>query len=219
MQKQFHVKCITINGIPQRVVADPEEKLVKVIRNQLHLTGTKLGCGQGQCGACNVILDGKVTRSCIVPWKAVPENADILTIEGIGTPDRLHAIQWAFIANGAIQCGFCTPGFIVAAKGLLDTTLNPTREEIRDWFQKHWTACRCTGYKQITDAVMDAAAVLRGEKPMTDFAKALKPGDCVWGTRYPRPSAIFKATGTFDYGDDSGLKLPEGSLHAVCVCP
>jgi len=219
MQKQYHVKSITINGIPQRVVADPEEKLVKVIRSQLHLTGTKLGCGQGQCGACNVILDGKVTRSCIVPWKAVPENADILTIEGIGTPDRLHAIQWAFIANGAIQCGFCTPGFIVAAKGLLDTTPNPTREEIRDWFQKHWTACRCTGYKQITDAVMDAAAVLRGEKPMIDFAKALKPGDSVWGTRYPRPSAIYKATGTFDYGDDAGLKLPEGSLHAVCVCP
>ena len=200
MAIKYQVKTVVINGVSQRVVADAEEKLVNVIRQQLHLTGTKLGCGQGQCGACNVILDGKVIRSCVTAWKKVPENADILTIEGIGTPDHLHAIQWAFIANGAIQCGFCTPGFIVAAKGLLDENLNPTRNEVRDWFQAHWTACRCTGYKQITDAVMDAAAVLRGEKSMTDFAKSLKPGDSVWGTRYPRPSAIFKATWTFDFG-------------------
>ncbi|HAA47838.1 MAG TPA: aldehyde oxidoreductase, partial [Synergistaceae bacterium] len=160
MKEQYQVKSVVINGIPHRVVACPDEKLVNVIRKQLHLTGTKLGCGMGQCGACNVILDGKVTRSCVTPWKKVPENADILTIEGIGTPDNLHAIQWAFITSGAIQCGFCTPGFIMAAKGLLDKNLNPTREEVRDWFQEHWTACRCTGYKQITDAVMDAAAVL-----------------------------------------------------------
>ena len=219
MAIKYQVKTVVINGVSQRVVADAEEKLVNVIRQQLHLTGTKLGCGQGQCGACNVILDGKVTRSCVTAWKKVTENADILTIEGIGTPDHLHAIQWAFIANGAIQCGFCTPGFIVAAKGLLDENLNPTRNEVRDWFQVHWTACRCTGYKQITDAVMDAAAVLRGEKSMTDFAKSLKPGDSVWGTRYPRPSSIFKATGTFDFGDDAGLKLPPETLHAVPVCP
>ncbi|MGB4209697.1 MAG: 2Fe-2S iron-sulfur cluster-binding protein, partial [Thermovirgaceae bacterium] len=128
MTKNYLVKTLVINGITQRVVANPEEMLVNVIRKQLHLTGTKLGCGQGQCGACNVILDGKVTRSCVTPWKKVPENAEILTIEGIGTPDHLHAIQWAFIASGAIQCGFCTPGFIVAAKGLLDKNLNPTRE-------------------------------------------------------------------------------------------
>ena len=219
MKEKYQVKSVVINGIPHRVVACPEEKLVNVIRKQLHLTGTKLGCGMGQCGACNVILDGKVTRSCVTPWKKVSENAEILTIEGIGTPDKLHAVQWAFIANGAIQCGFCTPGFIVAAKGLLDKNVNPTREEVRDWFQKHWTACRCTGYKQITDAVMDAAAVLRGEKEMTDFAKSLKPGESLWGTRYPRPSAVFKATGTFDFGDDVGLKLPEGTLRAVPVCP
>jgi aldehyde oxidoreductase len=219
MKEQYCVKSIAINGIPHRIIAAPDEKLINVIRKQLHLTGTKLGCGQGQCGACNVILDGKVTRSCITPWKKVPENAEILTIEGIGTPDNLHAIQWAFIANGAIQCGFCTPGFIVATKGLLDENLNPTREEIRDWFQSHWTACRCTGYKQIVDAVMDAAAVLRGEKSMTDFAKTLKPGDSVWGTRYPRPSAVLKATGTFDFGDDISMKLPPGTLYAVPVCP
>ena len=106
MTKNYLVKTLVINGITQRVVANPEEMLVNVIRKQLHLTGTKLGCGQGQCGACNVILDGKVTRSCVTPWKKVPENAEILTIEGIGTPDHLHAIQWAFIASGAIQCGF-----------------------------------------------------------------------------------------------------------------
>ena len=159
MQKQFHVKCITINGIPQRVVADPEEKLVKVIRNQLHLTGTKLGCGQGQCGACNVIMDGKVTRSCIVPWKNVPENADILTIEGIGTPDRLHAIQWAFIANGAIQCGFCTPGMIMSAYALLKHTPSPTREEIQRGIEGN--LCRCTGYIPIFRAVQKAAKTMR----------------------------------------------------------
>ena len=151
MQKQFHVKYITINGIPQRVVADPEEKLVKVIRNQLHLTGTKLGCGQGQCGACNVIMDGKVTRSCIVPWKNVPENADILTIEGIGTPDRLHAIQWAFIANGAIQCGFCTPGFIMSALEILESGREYSDDELRKMMSGH--LCRCTGYENIFRAV------------------------------------------------------------------
>jgi len=217
--KQYHVKTIRVNGIPHRVVADPEEKLIKVIRNQLKLTGTKLGCGVGQCGVCNVILDGKVTRSCIVPWRNVKEGAEILTIEGIGTPTKLHALQWAFIANGAIQCGFCTPGFIVSAKGLLDENPSPTREEIRQWMQSHWNACRCVGYKQIVDAVMDAAAVLRGEKEMVDFAKALKPGEPVWGTRYPRPSAIYKATGTLDYGDDAAIKLPEETLFAVPVCP
>jgi aldehyde oxidoreductase len=218
MQK-YHVKTVRVNGIPNRVIADPEEKLAKIIRNQLKLTGTKIGCDCGQCGVCNVIVDGKVVRSCIVPWKSVAEDAEILTIEGIGTPTKLHALQWAFIVHGGLQCGFCTPGFIMASKALLDENPSPTREDVRDWLQKHWTACRCTGYKQIVDSVMDAAAVLRGEKEMEDLAKMLKPGDSVWGSRYPRPNAVYKVTGTWDFGDDAATKLPEEVLFAVPVCP
>ncbi|MDD4836611.1 MAG: 2Fe-2S iron-sulfur cluster-binding protein, partial [Dethiosulfovibrio sp.] len=105
-------KRIEVNGVPLDVAADQDELLINVIRRQLGLTGTKLGCGKGQCGACNVIMDGKVVRSCITKWSKVPEFASILTVEGLGKPDSLHAIQWAFIANGAVQCGFCTPGFI-----------------------------------------------------------------------------------------------------------
>jgi len=157
--KQYHVKTIRVNGIPHRVVADPEEKLIKVIRNQLKLTGTKLGCGVGQCGVCNVILDGKVTRSCIVPWRNVKEGAEILTIEGIGTPTKLHALQWAFIANGAIQCGFCTPGMVLTAHAFLLKNPSPTRAEIRRAISAN--LCRCTGYQQIVDAIESAASHYR----------------------------------------------------------
>lgn len=210
--------CILIiNNKQMRIVCSKEDSLLNVIRGQLKLTGTKRGCECGQCGACNVILNGKVVRSCITKMKDVPERAEILTIEGLGTPEKLHVIQWAFIANNAIQCGFCTPGFIMATKGLLDKNLNPNREEVRDWFQKHWCACRCTGYKQIVDAVLDAAAVMQGKKQMIDFTKSLNPGELIWGTYYPRPSDKYKATGTWDFGDDAGMKLPTGTLYAALV--
>ena len=140
--KLFSKKTLVINGVPRTVIANPDELLANVIRKQLGLTGTKVGCGQGQCGACNVILNGKVVRSCVTKMKLVPDQSAILTIEGLGTPDCLHAIQWAFVANGAVQCGFCTPGFIVAAKALLDENKNPTREEIREWFMKTKNLCR-----------------------------------------------------------------------------
>ena len=208
-------KRIEVNGVPLDVAADQDELLINVIRRQLGLTGTKLGCGKGQCGACNVIMDGKVVRSCITKWSKVPEFASILTVEGLGKPDSLHAIQWAFIANGAVQCGFCTPGFIMATKALLDENPSPTRDEVRDWFQKTRNVCRCTGYVQIVDAVMEAAEVLRGEKPMTDFAKKLNPDGTLWGSSYPRPSAAFKVTGLWDFGDDARDKLPEGALYAA----
>ena len=104
----YHVKNISINGVPRRVIGKPEVSLLTVIRDQLKMTGTKRGCDHGQCGVCNVIMDGKVVRSCITKWKNVPEHAQITTIEGIGTPENLHALQWAFIVCGAIQCGFCT---------------------------------------------------------------------------------------------------------------
>ncbi|QTX32684.1 molybdopterin-dependent oxidoreductase [Aminithiophilus ramosus] len=217
--KQYFRKSIMVNGCPHSVVADPETTLADVIRRQLGLTGTKVGCGVGQCGVCNVLMDGKLVQSCIVKWSKVSDGASILTIEGMGAPGRLHALQWAFIKCGGFQCGFCTPGFIVSAKGLLDENHNPTREDVRDWFQKHRNACRCTGYVQIVDAVMLAAKVLRGEEEMTDFSEMLGKDGAVWGTYYPRPSAVYKVTGTWDFGDDVALKLPEGTLFAACVCP
>jgi aldehyde oxidoreductase len=164
-------------------------------------------------------MNGKLLRSCITKWNSVPEEAEILTIEGVGAPGRLHALQWAFIKTGAIQCGFCTPGFIMSAKALLEQNPNPTREEVREWFHKNRNACRCVGYVQITDAVMLAAKVLRGEEEMTDFSEMLGKDGSIWGTSFPRPSAVYKATGLWDFGGDAGLKLPDDTLFAVPVCP
>ena len=213
-EANYHVKNLTINGVPRRIIGKPETTLLTVIRDQLKMTGTKRGCDQGQCGVCNVILNGNVVRSCITKWKNVPEYSEITTIEGIGTPDNLHALQWAFIVCGAIQCGFCTPGFITASKVLLDSNPSPTREEVREWFSKNWVACRCTGYVQVVDAVMKAAAILRGEEKIVDLAKMYKPGDSIWNSKYPRPSAVYKATGLWDFGDDDRLKLPDEFLFA-----
>ncbi|MCF0247092.1 MAG: molybdopterin-dependent oxidoreductase, partial [Synergistes sp.] len=210
----FHVKNLVINGVPRRVIGKPMVTLLTVLREQLKMTGTKRGCNCGQCGVCNVILNGKVVRACITRWKDIPEFSEITTIEGIGSPAALHAMQWAMIVCGAIQCGFCTPGFIICGKALLDQNQNPTREEVREWFSKNWMACRCTGYKQIVDAVMKAAAILRGEEKIEDLAKMYKPGDSVWGSSLPRPNAIWKATGLWDFGDDDRLKLPQEFLFA-----
>ena len=213
-EANYHVKNLTINGVPRRIIGKPETTLLTVIRDQLKMTGTKRGCDHGQCGVCNVILNGNVVRSCITKWKSVPEYSEITTIEGIGTPENLHALQWAFIVCGAIQCGFCTPGFITAGKALLDSNPSPTREEVREWFSKNWMACRCTGYVQVVDAVMQAAAILRGEEKIVDLAKMYKPGDSIWNSKYPRPSAVYKATGLWDFGDDDRLKLPGEFLFA-----
>ncbi len=210
-------KQIVVNGVPRNLVVDAEETLVNVIRKSLGLTGTKVGCGEGQCGACSVIMDGKVVRSCATKMKRVDDGANITTIEGIGTPSKPHPLQLAWMLHGAAQCGFCSPGFIVSAKGLLDTNPKPTREEVRDWFQKHRNACRCTGYKPLVDAVMDAAKVLRGEKSAADLEYKLPKDGAVWGTRHPRPSAMAKVTGTLDFGADLGLKLPEGTLQCALV--
>lgn len=210
---------LTINGIPRSILVNPEDSLAKVLREQLGLTGTKIGCGSGHCGACSVLLDAKVVRSCITKMHRVPDNARITTIEGIGTPDDPHPLQVAWVNYGGVQCGFCTPGFIVSAKGLLDQNPNPTRAEVRDWFQKHRNVCRCTGYKPLVDAVMEAAKVLRGEATIEDLSINSKvgPDGRIWNTYYPRPSGIARATGTVDYGTDLGLKMPEGTLHLALV--
>jgi aldehyde oxidoreductase len=210
-------KQIVVNGIARNLVVDGEDTLANVLRKNLGLTGTKVGCGEGQCGACSVIMDGKVTRACATKMKRVDDGASVTTIEGIGTPASPHPLQLAWMLHGGAQCGFCSPGFIVSAKGLLDTNPKPTRDEVRDWFQKHRNACRCTGYKPLVDAVMDAAKVLRGEKTAADLEFKLPADGSVWGTRHPRPTALGKVTGTLDYGADAGLKLPANTLQCALV--
>ena len=208
---------LLINGVERTVFFEESDFLSSVIRDGLHLTGTKVGCGQGQCGACSVIMDGKVIRSCITKMSRVPENAVITTVEGIGTPTDLHAIQMAWMVHGAAQCGFCTPGFIVSAKALLDENSDPSREEIRDWFQKHRNACRCTGYQPIVDAVQDAAKVLQGKLSLKDLAYKLPADGKIFGTSMPRPSAMAKVTGTWDFGADAAQRLPENTLKLALV--
>jgi len=210
-------KTLVINGLEKTVIAEESGSLASVLREQLLLTGTKIGCNTGQCGACNVIMNGKLVRSCTTKMSKVPEKADIITIEGVGDKDNLHPLQLAWIVHGGAQCGFCTPGYIVSAKALLDENPNPTRKQVRDWFQLHRNACRCTGYKQLVDAVMDAAKVLREEmKPEDLMYKAPKDGR-LWGTKVPRPTASAKVTGTYDFGADLGLKMPKGTLQLALV--
>ncbi|HOI94693.1 MAG TPA: molybdopterin-dependent oxidoreductase [Syntrophobacter fumaroxidans] len=210
-------KNLKVNGMNRTVIADPEASLADVLREQMRLTGTKKGCEMAQCGACSVIMDGKVIRSCATKMRKVENGAEITTIEGIGTPENPHPIQLAWMVHGGAQCGFCTPGFIVSAKGLLDGNSNPTRQDVRDWFQKHRNACRCTGYKPLVDAVMDAARVLRGEMSLETLKFKLPPDGKVWGGKFPRPSALAKVTGTCDFGADLGIKLPPDALRMALV--
>ena len=155
---KIHVQT-TINGEPAEFLANPGESLLDALRNTLNLTGTKEGCGSGDCGACTVIIDGRMTCSCLV-LAAEAGGHEITTIEGIAQGDTLHPIQQKFLDNAALQCGFCTPGFIVATKALLDKNPNPTETEIRFWLAGN--LCRCTGYDKIVRAVQDAAAEMRG---------------------------------------------------------
>jgi len=210
-------KTLEINGQKRTVVAAEEESLANVLRGQLGLTGTKVGCEQGQCGCCNVILDNKLVRSCVTKMSKVPDGASVLTIEGVGTPQNPHPLQVSWMVHGGSQCGFCSPGFIVSSKALLDENPSPTREEVRDWFQTHRNACRCTGYHQLVDGVMDAAKVLRGEMSLEALAYKLPADGQIWGGSYPRPSALAKVTGTLDYGADLGLKMPPETLHLALV--
>ncbi len=208
---------LKVNGIARMLVAEEDDSLATLLREGLGLTSVKIGCNQGQCGACSVILDGKLVRSCSFKVAKLKNGMSVTTLEGIGTPDNLHPVQVAWIAHGGAQCGFCTPGFIISTKALLDQNPSPTREDIRDWFQKNRNACRCTGYKQLVDSVMAAAEVMRGEKSIDDLYMEVPENGRIWGTRYPRPSAVAKVTGTWDFGADLGLKLPQGSLHCALV--
>ncbi len=208
-----------INGAKRMIICDPEKDSLADMLRRLGLTGTKVGCGAGQCGACSVIVNGEVVRACNRKMKRVEELSVIETIEGIGTPTSLHPLQQAWITYGGVQCGFCSPGFIVSAKCLLDHNLSPSREEVRDWFQKHRNLCRCTGYKPLIDAVMAAAKVMRGEATMEDITFKDEAGASIYGTKYPRPAALAKVTGLCDYGDDLKLKMPPDTLHLAIVQP
>lgn len=209
-------RTFIVNGVTRQVLVEENENLASFLRERLLLTGCKIGCGQGHCGACNVIVDGKVTRSCITKLSRLPDNAEITTIEGIGTLSDMHPLQVAWMAHGCAQCGFCSPGFIMTSKVLLDNNPNPTREEVRDWFQQNRNLCRCTGYKPLVDAVMDAARVIRGEITKEDLV--FKPtGDSIVGTSYIRPSAAQKVTGSWDFGADDALKMPKDTLRLALV--
>ncbi|MBN1537930.1 MAG: molybdopterin-dependent oxidoreductase [Anaerolineales bacterium] len=210
-------KLLNINGVIKTIIADSKSSLADVLRRQLYLTGTKVSCNDGHCGACSVIMDGKLTLSCVTKMERVPDGAEIITIEGIGTPEKMHPIQLAMVKHGAAQCGYCMPGVIVSTKALLDRNPKPTREDVRAWLTQQHNLCRCNGYKPIVDGVMDAAKVLRGEMPREELEFTLPKDGKIWGTNYPRPTAVAKVTGTLDYGQDLGLKLPPETLQLALV--
>jgi carbon-monoxide dehydrogenase small subunit len=151
----------SVNGDPQQFLCDPETTLLDALREEMGLTGSKEGCGSGDCGACTVVLDGKMVCSCLV-LAPEAEGRQIFTIEGVAEGSVLHPVQRKFLEHGALQCGFCTPGFIVASKALLDRNPDPSESEVRYWLAGN--LCRCTGYDKIVRAVMDAAAELRQER-------------------------------------------------------
>jgi len=147
MKHKIH---LTVNGEPYDLLVDPRQTLVDLIRHELGLTGTKKGCDAGDCGSCTIILNGKPVNSCLI-LGVEADGSDILTIEGLQKGEELHPIQEAFINHGAVQCGFCTPGMILSAKALLDSSPHPTEEEIMRAISGN--LCRCTGYKKIIEAI------------------------------------------------------------------
>ena len=152
MSKKVHVQT-TINEEAVDFLCEPRNSLLEVLRDDLDLTGAKEGCNNGNCGACNVIMDGRLVNSCCV-LGVEADGCEITTIEGIGSAANLHPLQQKFLEHAALQCGICTPGFIVSAKALLDENPNPTEDEVRYWLAGN--LCRCTGYDKIVRAVLDA---------------------------------------------------------------
>jgi carbon-monoxide dehydrogenase small subunit len=157
---KHHVSAV-INGEPVEFLCETQQTLLDALRDDVGLTGSKEGCASGDCGACSVIVDGRLVCSCLM-LAVEADGAKITTIEGIADGETLHPVQQKFLEHAALQCGFCTPGLIVASKALLDENPNPTEEEARYWLAGN--LCRCTGYDKVIRAVMDAAAVMRGEK-------------------------------------------------------
>ena len=153
----------TVNGAEAAEFVESGAVLADVLRDKLGLTGTRIGCGQGACGACSVLVDGELKLSCLIPAQRI-EGMSIVTAEGLGQGGELHPIQRAFVEGFAAQCGFCTPGMILAAKALLDRNPEPDRDDIVDAISGN--ICRCTGYEPIINAITTAAAMMRGGKPV-----------------------------------------------------
>ena len=149
---------LRVNRRPVECDVDPSLRLLDLLRDRLHLTGTKEGCGEGECGACTVLLDGRPVNSCLV-LAAQADGKDVVTVEGLSVEGRLHPVQQAFVETGAVQCGFCTPGFVVSAAALLQANPSPSDEEIRTALEGN--LCRCTGYTKIVEAVRRAAEIAR----------------------------------------------------------
>ncbi len=148
----------TVNGDPVEVLVRPNQTLLEVLRDELRLTGTKEGCGNGNCGACTVLLDGRNVLACVM-LALEAEGHAVITVEGLAKSGQLDAVQQAFIKHGALQCGFCTPGFLVSARALLDRIPKPTEQDVR--LHISGNLCRCTGYDKIVRAVLDAAGTKR----------------------------------------------------------
>lgn len=153
MPRKVHVQT-TINGEAVEFLCEPRQSLLEVLRDELSLTGAKEGCNNGNCGACSVILDERLVNACVVLGVEI-EGKEVETIEGLADADGLHPLQQKFLEHAALQCGICTPGFIVAAKALLDRNPNPTEQQARLWLAGN--LCRCTGYDKILRAVLDVA--------------------------------------------------------------
>ena len=156
---KVHVET-RINGERMEYLCEPQQSMLDVLRDNLRLTGTKEGCATGDCGACSVLLDGRLVCACLM-LAVESAGREITTIEGIATGETLHPIQQKFLEHAALQCGVCTPGFVVATKALLDLNPDPSEEEIRYYLAGN--LCRCTGYDKIVRAVQDAAQTLRGD--------------------------------------------------------
>ncbi len=202
---------LTINGKKQQVNASPDMVLIDLLRKDLHLTGTKQSCDRkGQCGACMVIVNGKAVRSCLTKVSKL-EGAEVISVEGLGTPENPHLIQEAYVLSGAIQCGFCTPGMIMATKALLDENPNPSVEEIKKALAH--SLCRCTGYKKIVDAVQLAGKFIRKETTPDAVRNSL--GKEAIGVSHPRPTAMLKACGLAQFNDD--VPLPSDALELAVV--
>jgi len=154
-----HHISFNVNGDPVEALCETEQTLLDVLRDELNMTGTKEGCATGDCGACSVLVDGRLVCSCLMLGTEM-KGQDVQTIEGMADGDKLHPLQQKFLEHAALQCGVCTPGFLVAAKSLLERNPDPTETEVRYWLAGN--LCRCTGYDKIVRAVMDTAAEMRG---------------------------------------------------------
>lgn len=157
-----HAMRLTINAEPYEVLVEPYSSLLDLLRDQLQLTGTKRGCDEGDCGACTVLLQGKTATSCMV-LALDARDKEIVTVEGLARGEKLHPVQEAFVTYGGVQCGYCTPGLIMSAVGLLRENPNPTEEDVR--FGLGGNLCRCTGYAKVIQAILKAADAMRAAAP------------------------------------------------------